>query len=48
VRVVDTALPGVVIIEPAVARDERGLFLETWRADVFAAAGVADVVVQDN
>ncbi len=47
-RVVDTALPGVVIIEPAVARDERGLFLETWRADVFAAAGIADVFVQDN
>jgi dTDP-4-dehydrorhamnose 3,5-epimerase len=31
-----------------VARDERGLFLETWRADTFAAAGVADVFVQDN
>ena len=47
-RVVDTELPGVFLIEPAVARDERGLFLETWRADVFAAAGIADVFVQDN
>jgi dTDP-4-dehydrorhamnose 3,5-epimerase len=48
VRVVDTALPGVLIIEPTVVRDERGLFLETWRADVFAAAGIADTFVQDN
>jgi dTDP-4-dehydrorhamnose 3,5-epimerase len=48
VRVVDTALPGVVIIEPAVARDDRGLFLETWRADAFAAAGIAVAFVQDN
>ena len=47
-RVVDTALPGVVIIEPAVARDDRGLFLETWRADAFAAAGIAVAFVQDN
>jgi dTDP-4-dehydrorhamnose 3,5-epimerase len=48
VRVVDTALPGVLVIEPTVARDERGLFLETWRADAFAAAGIADTFVQDN
>ena len=47
-RVVDTALPGVRVIEPTVFRDERGLFLETWRADVFAAAGIADAFVQDN
>jgi dTDP-4-dehydrorhamnose 3,5-epimerase len=48
VRVVNTALPGVLVIEPTVFRDERGLFLETWRADVFAAAGIADTFVQDN
>jgi dTDP-4-dehydrorhamnose 3,5-epimerase len=48
VRVVDTALPGVLVIEPTVVRDERGLFLETWRADIFAAAGIADTFVQDN
>ncbi len=47
-RVIDTALPGVLVIEPTVVRDERGLFLETWRADVFAAAGIADTFVQDN
>jgi dTDP-4-dehydrorhamnose 3,5-epimerase len=48
VRVVETALPGVLIIEPTVVRDERGFFLETWRADAFAAAGIADTFVQDN
>jgi dTDP-4-dehydrorhamnose 3,5-epimerase len=48
VRVIETALPGVRLVEPKVFRDDRGLFLETWRADRFAAAGITDVFVQDN
>src|SRR5262245_15755012 len=47
-RVIETALPGVRLLEPAVFRDDRGLFLETWRADRFAAAGFPDTFVQDN
>jgi dTDP-4-dehydrorhamnose 3,5-epimerase len=38
----------VLLLEPAVHRDQRGYFLETWRADRHAAAGVATEFVQDN
>lgn len=47
-RVIETTLAGVRILEPAVFRDDRGFFLETWRADRFAAAGIPDLFVQDN
>ncbi|WP_441002123.1 dTDP-4-dehydrorhamnose 3,5-epimerase [Pseudocolwellia agarivorans] len=47
-KVVDTSIPDVKIIEPKVFGDERGFFLETFRDDWFRA-NVADVVfVQDN
>jgi dTDP-4-dehydrorhamnose 3,5-epimerase len=48
VRVVETELPGVVIIEPRVFRDERGYFLETWNDQVYADAGLNLRFVQDN
>jgi dTDP-4-dehydrorhamnose 3,5-epimerase len=48
VRVIETALEGVRLLEPTVFRDDRGLFLETWRADRFAEVGIADAFVQDN
>jgi dTDP-4-dehydrorhamnose 3,5-epimerase len=43
-----TDLPRVQWIEPLVHGDERGFFLETYRARDFAAAGITDVFVQDN
>jgi dTDP-4-dehydrorhamnose 3,5-epimerase len=43
-----TELPGVRWIEPVVHGDERGFFMETYRAEDFAAAGIGDVFVQDN
>ena len=46
-RVAAAALPGVLLIEPDVFRDERGFFLETWRADVFQQHGIPPFV-QDN
>jgi dTDP-4-dehydrorhamnose 3,5-epimerase len=48
VRVIETTLAGVRLLEPTVFRDDRGLFLETFRADRFAAAGIPDLFVQDN
>jgi len=48
VRFVPAAIPGVVIIEPDVHADVRGFFLETYHADKYRAAGIADVFVQDN
>jgi len=43
-----TVLPGVLIIEPTVLRDERGFFLETWHLGKYAEAGVKVAFVQDN
>jgi dTDP-4-dehydrorhamnose 3,5-epimerase len=48
VNVIETALPGVLIIEPRVFGDERGFFMETWNAAVFAEAGLDLTFVQDN
>jgi len=48
VRVTETTLPGVLIVEAPLFRDERGFFLEAWREDRFAEAGVPDRFVQDN
>lgn len=45
--VVTTELPGVLLLDPAVARDERGFFTETYRLDVYRAAGMPEFV-QDN
>lgn len=47
-RVLPTALPGVLIIEPTVFHDDRGFFLETWHHAKYAEAGVPAGFVQDN
>jgi len=41
-------IPEVVLIEPRIFKDARGFFLETWRRDEFAAAGISAEFVQDN
>lgn len=43
-----TELPGVVVVEPAVHRDARGFFLETFSVPKYAAGGITDTFVQDN
>jgi dTDP-4-dehydrorhamnose 3,5-epimerase len=43
-----TRLDGLVLIEPKVHGDERGFFMETYRADAWAAQGVPAEFVQDN
>jgi dTDP-4-dehydrorhamnose 3,5-epimerase len=48
VRVIETAIPGVVVIEPDGFRDARGFFLETYHAGKFAGSGIDAVFVQDN
>jgi len=47
-QILETVLPGVLVIEPRVFRDPRGFFMETYRENVLAAAGMADRFVQDN
>jgi dTDP-4-dehydrorhamnose 3,5-epimerase len=48
VNIIETAIPGVLIIEPRVFGDARGFFMETWNAAGFAAAGLDLTFVQDN
>jgi len=43
-----TALPGVLIVEPKVFGDHRGFFFESWNKRSFAQAGIAADFVQDN
>lgn len=47
-NVSETALPGVLLIEPTVHGDARGFFLETAREHVLAAHGITGPFVQDN
>ncbi len=47
-NIIETALPGVLVIEPRVFGDERGFFMETFHAEKFAAAGLPCAFVQDN
>ena len=47
-RVTTTDIPGVLLIEPDVFRDPRGLFLETYHARRYADAGIPGPFVQDN
>ncbi|MBC2692544.1 MULTISPECIES: dTDP-4-dehydrorhamnose 3,5-epimerase [Pseudomonas] len=48
-NVVNTDLPGVLIIEPKVFGDERGFFYESFNAKAFAqATGLNTQFVQDN
>jgi dTDP-4-dehydrorhamnose 3,5-epimerase len=48
VKVVQTAIPGPLIIEPRVFGDARGFFMETWNVAAFADAGLDLTFVQDN
>jgi len=47
-NIIETAIPGVLIIEPRVFGDARGFFMETWNAAGFAAASLDLAFVQDN
>jgi dTDP-4-dehydrorhamnose 3,5-epimerase len=44
----ETPLPGLLVIEPRVFRDDRGFFWETHHAHRYAEAGIAESFVQDN
>ncbi len=47
-RVVPTALPDVLVIEPDVHRDGRGYFLETYHVERYRQFGIHGPFVQDN
>ena len=47
-KIIDTEIPDVKIIEPTVFGDKRGFFLESWNKGKFEDAGLPTDFVQDN
>jgi len=47
-KVIQTQLPGVLIIEPKVFGDERGFFVECYQEPRYRDAGIELPFVQDN
>jgi dTDP-4-dehydrorhamnose 3,5-epimerase len=44
----ETSLPGVYELHPAMFRDARGSFVETYHAAKFKSVGIEDLFVQDS
>jgi dTDP-4-dehydrorhamnose 3,5-epimerase len=47
-KVLETTIPGVLIIEPKVFGDARGFFTEIYQSDRYAESGIKARFVQDN
>jgi dTDP-4-dehydrorhamnose 3,5-epimerase len=47
-KVTESEIPGVLIVEPRVFGDDRGFFMETYQRDRYARHGVARDLVQHN
>ena len=47
-KITETDIPGVLIIDPDVHGDQRGWFMETWQEQRYADAGIPGPFVQDN
>ncbi len=47
-NIIKTRIPEVLLIEPAVFKDERGLFMELFHASRYAVHGLVEPFVQDN
>ena len=47
-KIVETSIPGLLIVEPSVFQDERGYFFESYQNRRYDKAGVNAEFVQDN
>lgn len=47
-KITETEIPAVKLIEPKVFGDERGFFMEAWNEKAFREAGINATFVQDN
>ena len=47
-KVIETDIAGVKIVEPDIFRDARGYFCETYNAERYRAAGITAEFIQDN
>ena len=47
-KIIETSLPGVLLLEPKVFGDSRGFFLESFHQERYEQAGISLPFVQDN
>ncbi|MCF6357364.1 MAG: dTDP-4-dehydrorhamnose 3,5-epimerase family protein, partial [Draconibacterium sp.] len=47
-KVIKTKIPGLVIVEPRVFKDDRGYFFESFHHEKYFEAGIVKPFVQDN
>lgn len=47
-QVIETGIPGLLVIEPKVFGDDRGYFLESWNKTRYWEAGLKEDFCQDN
>ena len=47
-KIIETTIPGLLIIEPLVFSDDRGYFLESYNSRKFEYCGISTIFVQDN
>lgn len=47
-KIIETALSGVVILEPKIFEDNRGFFTESYNQQTFSELGIETNFVQDN
>lgn len=47
-KITESPLPGVFVLEPRAFGDARGFFVETFRESLLASSGIASRFVQDN
>jgi dTDP-4-dehydrorhamnose 3,5-epimerase len=47
-KTIETSIPGLLAIEPALLVDERGFFMEVFNSNRYAAAGLTANFVQTN
>ena len=47
-KIIETGLPGLVVIEPRVFEDERGYFFESYQRDRYNDSGMDITFIQDN
>ncbi|MCF8230151.1 MAG: dTDP-4-dehydrorhamnose 3,5-epimerase [Bacteroidales bacterium] len=47
-EIVQTKIPGLLVIKPKIFADDRGYFFESYNRNRFVEAGIPQVFVQDN
>lgn len=47
-RIIETPMPGLLLIEPRIVHDERGFFVEAYHESRYLQSGVSAHFVQDN